>query len=143
MKKTIKFRGKIGDYIIGDFKIMVGEWVYGDLVQYEDCVAIRSHHEDYFGIEFQIEPESAGFTTYYVDKNLNAVYTKDIVKCFMNNEEVGNYDVIEFKEGAYWLRYRDIPLWSWVNRFNGEIEVVGNLTDNRELVQGHLMNDCC
>lgn len=68
-----------------------------------------------------------------LDKNGKEIYEGDIVHCSIEGDNIGNVDVIQFKDASFWLRYRDRSIPSWIE-FGNELEVIGNIHENHELL---------
>lgn len=148
--REILFRGK---------KVENGEWVYGDLLQYGETVkGIRN-----YGLKtiYRVIPETVGQYIGLADKNGNKIFEGDIFKfddevwesCYTScgteydSFEVENYGVVGFAE--YMARFDFIKYKFNENsveadlhdnhsidffEFVSELEVVGNIHDNMELL---------
>lgn len=57
------------------------------------------------------------------------VYAGDILKCSR-----GRNDVVEFKNGCFWLTYRNCTLYHFMFELANSIEVIGSIHTNPELV---------
>ena len=147
--REILFRGKRTDN---------GEWVYGDLIR--DCICNTTvQHIGYYlyGEVADIEnddvvsviPETVGQYT-GLNVNGNKIYEGDIIK----SEQDGMIGVIRFGEyqttnsgngechlgfSIEWYgKYSDIirrDLGWWVKAANKDINIVGNIHDNPELLE--------
>ena len=153
--REIEFRAK---------QIENNEWVHGDLLTPKGlCVDYEiSDLNSIDGSRVEINKKTIGQFTGLLDKNLNKIFVGDIVK--FNNQigeivfELGSFG-IEIKEGLNYKRlekfindclnnsfsgiFNDnfIPLmeiyWNLDNtdNFIDEIEIIGNIHDNPELLE--------
>lgn len=65
------------------------------------------------------------------------VYESDIVRCYRDGMEVGNLDVIEFKNGSFCFRHRNMAIYEWENmseEHEFSYHVIGNIYQNPELL---------
>lgn len=138
--RKILFRGKRTDN---------GEWIYGDLMQNVDCIKIREQEKDvkYIAKSFEIDPETVGQFTGLTDKNGKKIWEGDIVKAKII--ELSGEKYIGIWEVAYHTKYGYFYLKRPKNNllFDGnwsygvtKIEVIGNITDNPELLKGGVDN---
>lgn len=70
------------------------------------------------------------------DKNGKEIYEGDVAKMYMNGFKIGSDEIIEFKNGSFWLRYRDTPIYAWFTdeTFEGELEIIGNIYESAEII---------
>lgn len=142
--REIKFRGK---------RLDNGEWVYGNLVKYPKTEKWVPQSEIWFfddegGGEhyYIVNPTTVGQFTGLYDKDGNEIYEGDICKYSyinpMTREERTFVWKVEWSNGAYWLHSIDDSLQDtllWIQ--HKEIEVIGNIYENPELLQkGGLVN---
>ena len=137
--REIKFRGK---------RVDNGEWVYGDLIQYESGeVSIFSKKLSKYGYEAtemykrdRIIPETVGQYTGLTDKNGKEIYEGDIVKF----EDVSGYkdgcaSVIWHEDSCgYYLENDDDNIYDTLYDFTPsyQMEIIGNIHENLELLEG-------
>ena len=123
MRETI-FRGK---------RVDNGEWVYGDLIRYENGeVAILQKKFSKFGYEatelsrrIKVIPETVGQYTGLQDKNGKQIFEWDIVEWF------GRKYTVVYKEGRFIGEEEQIigvDEYKFINLY-GSLEVVGNVHD--------------
>lgn len=122
--REILFRGK---------RVDNGEWVYGDLLQptKEKILNIYeiSDYNSLMGDRHEVYPETVGQYTGLNDKNGKKIFEGDIIR---SNSERGYieyypndcaFDVVD-DHGFYWL----------ISEMSN-IEVIGNIHDNPELLE--------
>lgn len=125
--REILFRGK---------RVDNGEWVYGYYVVLKG--AKSTYHyiltgEMTFGLnyeEHEIIPETVGQYTGLVDKNGRRIFEGDIVKWFSKK-----YTVV-YKDGRFIgeeEHFIGVDEYGFINLY-GEVEVIGNIHDNKELL---------
>ena len=133
MNREILFRGK-------DF--LKEEWVYGDLVQTKNFVAIKKTNGDYFH-PTQVSPNTVGQYTGWKDKNGKQIFEGDILgyigKRKDNMNKVYRRKVV-FHEGMFALLSKELPAYSALNYHCMEDgrsawSVIGNIHDNPELIK--------
>ena len=116
----IKFRGKSLDN---------GEWVVGDLTRYSNVQSIIV--VDFIeGEEPWVFSETVGQYTGLKDKNGKEIYEGDVVWCRAGEHSSGVWEY----EKRFVVEYG----WSqsmWEMSMCDEIEVIGNIYDNPELVE--------
>ena len=128
--RKYKFRGK-STTEFDDKKI----WLYGDLLQptelcniYEisDCTSID-------GSRYQVEKDSIGQYTGLHDKNGKEISEEDIVKVKHHNAIYVGTVKFDEEHCEYRIELVDayINLWKKLK----DIEVIGNATDNAELLE--------
>ena len=154
--REILFRGKRTDN---------GEWVYGDLIQNVDCLKIREQEKSIRKIakSYEIDPKTVGQFTGLLDKNGKKIFEGDIIRyaelyeynCYIesldNSEAYDNVDfgdICTVDEVVYGIKI-GYPAFD-LNRHNFEVnglselnesggyfyEVIGNIYDNPELLEG-------
>lgn len=86
--------------------------------------------------DFEVIPESVGQYIGENDDNDNRIYENDIVKASIYCDEDPKILEVYFEDGAFWIDYKDDDSdRCLVATFVGTIEIVGNLTDNPELLE--------
>jgi uncharacterized phage protein (TIGR01671 family) len=129
--RDILFRGKRKD---GGF------WLVGDLRQWSKT---RKGIFDYaLKTTSEVDSETVGQFTGLTDKNGKKIFEGDIVrytKRCLGGEDVPVVNVVEFAEGGFGVNNYFINHWLW-NSIDGntqlsDIEVIGNIHDNPELLE--------
>ena len=129
MNREIIFRGK---------RIDNGEWAYGSLVVEEDkyyiALSINDNikRDDYDVYMLEVIPKTIGQYTGLHDKNGKEIYEGDIGRTF--KEDIC---VVVYKYNGFWLKVIDKSKnYRWVIFIENNIEVIGNIYDNPELLGG-------
>jgi uncharacterized phage protein (TIGR01671 family) len=134
MNREILFRGKHvdnGDWVIGDgihcpkSQNWKGTcWIDGMQKRANDWV--------------QVVPETVGQYTGLTDKNGTKIFEWDVVKATDRfNKSI--YYFVEFKSGAFMLKQKGVEYHIYFNDLPEKyycIEVIGNIHDNQELLEG-------
>jgi len=141
--RQIKFRG---------LRIDKSEMVFGDLIHGVGSKAGRvfilpdkmnlAYVKDCHPLDgVEVIPESVGQFTGLHDKNGKEIYEGDVSICF----NIGKH-IVEYYNGSfgYWLHkgepfqyfvaYAENSNFKWVNGKSAEIEIIGNLHQNPELL---------
>lgn len=125
MKREILFRGKSKS---------TGEWVFGNL--FDKDTKGRTHIGTTVRMCFDIDPETVGQFTGMTDKNGTKIFEGDIVRhidAYCHVVEVVNSEVyFDTEMLEFGFRYSNELFHC---KFNNEFEVIGNIYDNKELLQ--------
>lgn len=121
--RDIEFRGKRTDD---------GEWMYGYICCYgwtgkEKIYIVPNYASALYSIE--VNPETVGQYTGLKDKNGTKIFEGDII-LLRGDEEP--YQVV-FDESCFQV-YSDSVRYAMDNFYDYEIEVIGNIYDNPELL---------
>ena len=137
--REILFRGK---------RLDNGEWIEGHIIQYEDRRArICESHTDIFCYEkdrsiiqtvaHEVDPSTVCQYTGLKDKNGKRIFDGDVAKVLQGKDKDIAY--VGFENGAFMLYPKtgniyERTLWEyWYNDW--DVEVIGNITDNPELLE--------
>jgi uncharacterized phage protein (TIGR01671 family) len=144
MAREILFKAK---------RIDNGEWVEGNLmvIKSGEYIVPSDSWFDYGELAYyeSVEPSTICQYTGLTDKNGNKIWENDIVKCIDKYGEAEFLAVIEFGNPnsyyswGYQLRHikgdepnLDILLWISMEEVGVTCEVIGNIFDNPELLEG-------
>lgn len=123
--REILFRGK---------RVDNGEWVYGFYANIPEHHIDKLSGKDYIvsinnGLLMEVISETVGQYTGLTDKNGKKIFEGDIVK---NSRDVG---LLYYKEknSAFTVKGWEYGYWLWHDK--EDIEVIGNIYDNPELLQ--------
>lgn len=132
--REILFRGKRKDN---------NEWVYGDLLQEPTHCFYSIMPQTPVAGNYQVTPETVGQYTGLKDKNGKKIFEGDLISTDLDR----NYIIVEFKNGCFMLncedggrQYYDIfySTFEDAQRETCEYgEVIGNIYDNQELLEGY------
>ena len=137
--REILFRGKRTDG---------GEWVYGYLYQ-DGLIGCNIFQTNPHLAAYIVDPSTVGQYTGLTDKNGKKIFEGDIVECVSWNEffsdgfgkpieALRRKMEVAFHNGAFRMKesypYGIEPTY-WGLIFNGDIDVIGNIHDNPELLK--------
>ncbi|WP_024831623.1 YopX family protein [Ruminiclostridium josui] len=119
----------------------LGSWVYGDLVSRKGSLPPYIHFYDSDGCEYMcdIEINTLGESTGEKDINGTTIYTGDIVKRtsgLLGDEYDGFTGVVKFLMAAFVIESLDRKDGTSLGDDVAELEVLGNIYDNPELLEG-------
>lgn len=124
--REILFRGK---------RVGEGEWKYGSYVEQYGATQIYPKNvtdEDGFDC-YCVEPETVGQYTGLADKNGKKIFEGDVIKCEGENER--GMIVFEHCSACFVVQFETFTL-KYNCLFGIDLEVVGNVYDNPELIGG-------
>lgn len=130
--REILFRGK---------RIDNGEWVEGNYGEYYNgekkvsCISIPSKETISGSLCYDIIPETVGQFTGIKDKKERVVFEHDIVKAYDPLDEISFIGVVKYFDGSFYIC--DTDFCSYYRWMDYEIEVIGNIYDNPELMGGN------
>ena len=134
--RDILFRGK---------RVDNGEWIQGDLVQFLPHGIVRIVTQEPPYKDAEVDSDTVGQFTGLTDKNGRKIFEGDIIhleysQVFFGGEYFGEYTAeVSYKEGCFITDGMnngdeiETPL-SGFN--NDEVEIIGNIHDNPELLGG-------
>lgn len=130
--REIKFRGRYSpDH----------DWVYGDYYKYYDgsFMHVITYIDDSLmqNTLCPIDIDSLGQFTGLHDKHGVEIYEGDILQCYHNGLRIGALETVEFKNGGFWLRRRDVSIHHWLTLIDDDtdIEIIGNIHSTPSLTE--------
>lgn len=124
--REILFRGK---------RLEIRDWAEGSLIAYPDgdCY-IASHSGDPTVLDkFCADPTTIGQYTGLKDKNGKRIFEGDVL---LVDGEDGHFTLSWDDDGARFVMDGDGLRVDFDNFWNYEVEVIGNIHDNQELLKG-------
>ena len=129
--REILFRGK---------RTINGDWVYGDFVRgnerksLRDSIFVYDSETQSFN-DYEINPSTIGQYTGLTDKNGKRIFEGDIVKTDKFSEPNKQYIIkYDLQFGAFIGQDRYNVYFVTFDGDSGEFDVIGNITDNPELL---------
>lgn len=141
MNREIIYRGKSS---------VTNEWVYGSLVRVGnenhiigfDEVDLDGHHIRYYSDRpVFTKQRTIGQFTGFCDKNGKEIYESDILQLTIENGKVLCIVTWNIEVGAWCLKLNGSKLegsrtlGEWLRDSSTEIEMIGNIYDNKELLE--------
>lgn len=123
--REILFRGKFGN-----------EWKYGYLTIEPRGLAIKEPYVNAASNIWHIDTKTVGQYTGLNDKNGNKIFEGDIVD-FLDRSDGDGYGVVRYDENETEFEFEYDNIYRSLGRYYNpkEIEVVGNIYDNPELLK--------
>ena len=134
--REILFRGK---------RLDNGEWIQGDIVQFPVHGVVRIVEQEPSYKDAEVDSDTVGQYTGLTDKNGRKIFEGDIIhleysQVFFGGEYFGEYTAeVSYKEGCFVTDGTnngdeiETPLSGFDN---DELEIIGNIHDNPELLGG-------
>ena len=134
--REILFRGK---------RVDNGEWIQGDIVQFPVHGVVRIVEQEPSYKDAEVDSDTVGQYTGLTDKNGRKIFEGDIIhleysQVFFGGEYFGEYTAeVSYKEGCFVTDGTnngdeiETPLSGFDN---DELEIIGNIHDNPELLGG-------
>ena len=133
MNRDIEFRGKV----IASYNGSDGKWVYGDFFRDGTAVKIK----EFVKATFSVDPETVGQFTGLTDKNGVKIFEGDIIR-YANMEARSCTEPVFYDSKYAYFKIKNLQ-----NRLDdkslyygavhcGGCEVIGNIHDNPELLEG-------
>ena len=124
--REILFRGKL---------LSDGRWAEGNLDIKKSGVCIITPDKTPLGSYGQVDPETVGQYTGLTDSHGNRIFEGDIVEGEYFDDEDG-YGIIQWNDGAFEIVNDYTCVTFHENLYGQDLEVIGNVHDNPELIGG-------
>ena len=134
--REILFRGK---------RVDNGEWIQGDIVQFPVHGVVRIVEQEPSYKDAEVDSDTVGQYTGLTDKNGKKIFEGDIIhleysQVFFGGEYFGEYTAeVSYKEGCFitdGINNGDEIETPLSGFDNDEVEIIGNIHDNPELLGG-------
>lgn len=134
--RDILFRGK---------RVDNGEWIQGDIVQFPVHGVVRIVEQEPSYKDAEVDSDTVGQYTGLTDKNGRKIFEGDIIhleysQVFFGGEYFGEYTAeVSYKEGCFitdGINNGDEIETPLSGFDNDELEIIGNIHDNPELLGG-------
>ena len=134
--REILFRGK---------RVDNGEWIQGDIVQFPVHGVVRIVEQEPSYKDAEVDSDTVGQYTGLTDKNGRKIFEGDIIhleysQVFFGGEYFGEYTAeVSYKEGCFitdGINNGDEIETPLSGFDNDEVEIIGNIHDNPELLGG-------
>lgn len=116
-----------------------GEWIFGNLIQTDDGVYIIQNYVPQHSIKnCEVDPSTICQCTAMPDKNNKLIFENDIA--IKHNDDDKEPYLIRWSENyaAWELAQCGCSMYGFFDVDFGEIEVIGNMIDNPELLEVQL-----
>lgn len=139
--RKIEFRGKVASEVLSGNCKQDGTWVYGFYRDRVGCPTISEFDFSYGNyIDFEIDRETLGQYTDKKDRNGTKIFEGDIVYYAREEEYCEIYWDGDDSRFAIRTLYSDL-IYDFSSFYGEDFEVVGNIYDNPELLEGGAGND--
>jgi uncharacterized phage protein (TIGR01671 family) len=118
--RKILFRGK---------RIDNGEWIQGDLVQFPAHGIVRIVEQEPSYKDAEVDLDTVGQFTGLTDKNGKKIFEGDIIF----DPELKENHIVMFDEGGFCTEEMFLQFYLCFDEM--EVEVIGNIHDNPELLE--------
>ena len=113
-----------------------GDWVYGLITQRQDYYACAKMTNIAGVSNIEVDDKTIGQYIGIKDKNDEKIFKDDIVRIFSNNYDEEEILVVKYdNSSAQFVLESDSLCVTFDNVYNYEVEVVGNIYDNPELLE--------